>query len=84
MRHVAEEMMCHVGVGNVMMDVIQEPEVAIHSAEGALEPAPLLASVVGKTNIRVLEVSNQDQPEVDHDVRHKVGLGEPEPALGLT
>eukprot|EP00042_Codosiga_hollandica_P048048 m.531132 g.531132 ORF g.531132 m.531132 type:complete len:320 (+) comp57576_c0_seq3:110-1069(+) len=80
--NLGEQMVGHVGVADVVEDVVQEAVVAVDSAERALEPGPLVTAVMRNGRVRVLQVGDQHKPHVDNQIRHAVRLCDPQEAHG--
>ncbi|RUP50129.1 hypothetical protein BC936DRAFT_140253 [Jimgerdemannia flammicorona] len=75
MRHLREEVMRHVGVGDVVMKVVQQPAVRpINRQSCAALEVPDRLTVVRQGWVGVLQKGDEDQPEVDHHVRNNVIL----------
>ena len=55
-RHLREEVVCHMRVGDVMVQVVQNRAVvAVNGGERTTQPVPLRISVVGEFGVRVLQ-----------------------------
>lgn len=67
-------MVGHVGVCNVVEEVVQKAIGAIDCCQGSPEPVPLFVVVVGQLGVRVLQEGDHDQPIVDNQVRDDVHL----------
>lgn len=73
--HLAEEVVAHVGVSNVVDDVVDHwAERPVNSAECSPEPIPLAAAKVRHENVRVLEECDEHQVCVGDHVRGDVVL----------
>ena len=54
-RHGGEQMVGHMGVGNVMEKEIQKAERAVHGCQSSSEPVPLFIIVVRQLGVGVLQ-----------------------------
>ena len=72
-RHSGEKVMSDVSVRNMMMQVVdKEAEISINSQSSSTLEVPDTLTVVWQSWISMLEVSDQDEPEVDEQVRNEV------------
>lgn len=72
--HLGEEVVRHVGVCNVVEEVVQEAVGTVHRGQSPTQPVPLLAPIVGQPWVCVLQQRDHHQPEVHNQVRHHVDL----------
>mmetsp|Transcript_18937 Transcript_18937/g.57203 ORF Transcript_18937/g.57203 Transcript_18937/m.57203 type:complete len:351 (-) Transcript_18937:144-1196(-) len=79
--HLAEEVVCHMGVSDVVVEVVQDAIGAVHSGQGTPQPVPLLAIVVGQRLVGVLQLRDHHQPVVDDEVGDAVDACQPAPAV---
>ena len=86
-RHGGEDVVRHVGVGDVVKHLVQHAVVAVQRAQrplsvlcaavitqSYLDPGPVLAAVVGQRGVGVLQVGDEHQPHVHNQQRHDVHL----------
>lgn len=74
-RHSGEEMVSDVSVGNVVVQVVdEETEITINGQSGSTLEVPNALAVMGKSGVGVLKIGDQDEPEVDEQVRNEVVL----------
>jgi hypothetical protein len=74
-RHSGEEMVSDVGVGNVMMQMVnEETEITINGQSSSTLEVPNTLTVMGKSGVSVLKIGDQNEPEVDEQVRNEVVL----------
>lgn len=65
-RHGGEEVMGNVGVGNVMVEVVEEETVrTINSQSGTTLEVPDVFTVMRQLGVSVLQIGDQDQPKVN-------------------
>lgn len=70
-RHLAEQVVAHVGVGDVVDHVVDDgAERSVHSAERAAEPVPLAAAEVRHEHVGVLQVGDKYEIGVGDHERH--------------
>lgn len=75
-RHLGEQMVRHMRVGDVMERRVQDgAERAVHRRQGSLQEAEAAAAVVRDVRGGVLQVGDQYQMVVDNQVRHAVVEG---------
>lgn len=74
MRHFMEQVVCHMGRSNAVMEKVKNSIRTINSAQGTLDPGPFSISIVRYTGVAVLQPSVEDQPSVGD----KVGVPVPE------
>ena len=67
-RHLAEQVVCDVRVGDVVERRVQDaPEAAVHGGERAAQPRPLAAIVVRQRWVRVLRACGVQQGLVQQE-----------------
>lgn len=80
--HLREHVVDHVAVVNMVQPPVESrAEVTVNSSKGSTDEGPLLGVVVGKADVAVLEVGDEDEPEVDPEVWDEVpakNIGETE------
>lgn len=82
--HGWEEVMGNVRVGDVMMEIVKNAKRAVYSQSSAALEVPDSLAVVGKSRIGVLEIGDEDQPEVDKQIGDQVELDNGDGAKDLT
>lgn len=60
MWQLTEQVMSHMGVSNVMKEVIQDAVAAIHCSQCTPQPIPFFFLIVWQVRVCVLEVGDHD------------------------
>jgi len=70
--HRGEQVMCNVGISNVMEEQVEGSVITIHCAKCSANERPFISFVVWNFDIGVMKVCDQHQPEVHPQVREEV------------